>query len=105
MQHSNFDELTKALATTRSRRHALKLIVTASIGGLFGLGGVRTAFGNKVKCHGNTPNTDCAHWCAAVFGPNTSAASQCTNDAAHGTGVCCQCGSTTSPASRDVTPA
>jgi len=45
MQPSNFDELTKALATSTSRRHALRLIVTASIGSLFGLGGISTAFG------------------------------------------------------------
>jgi hypothetical protein len=53
MQPSNFDELTKALATSTSRRHALRLIATASIGGLFGLGGIRMAFGKNSPCHRN----------------------------------------------------
>lgn len=84
MQASNFDELTKALASTTSRRQALKTIATASIGSLLGLGGIRTAFGK---------NKNCAHFCAAVFGANTPAANQCTNDAAHGSGLCFRCGS------------
>ena len=98
MQASRFDELTKALADSTSRRHALRTIVTASIGSLVGLGGIPSVFGNKIKCGGNTSNSDCAHWCAAVFGPNTAAAGKCSSDAAHGTGVCCQCG-TKDPAS------
>ena len=98
MQASNFDELTKALAATRSRRHALRLIVTASVGSLFGLGGITTAFGrHKVRNTTSKPsgpkgNSNCADWCARVFGPNTSAAGQCTSDAAHGGGLCAQCG-------------
>ena len=83
MQAKNFDELTKALAATQSRRHALKVIATASLGGLFGLAGIRSVFGS---------NKNCAKWCAQVFGPNTSAAGQCTSQAAHGTGLCSTCG-------------
>ena len=99
MQPSNFDELTKALAASTSRRHALKLIATASIGGLFGLGGISTAFGrhHRRTTDGNRPggqkgNSNCAKWCAQVFGPNTPAAGQCTSDAAHGRGLCSTCG-------------
>src|SRR6266404_6458608 len=90
MQPSNFDELTKALAATQSRRHALRLIVTASLGGLFGLGGIRSIFGS---------NRNCAKWCAQVFGPNTSAAGRCTSDAAHNKpgNLCQQCSNTTLP--------
>ena len=92
MNPTNFDELTKELAKSTSRRHALKTILTASIGGVIGLGAIRSVFGNKIKCGGGPSNNDCAHWCAAVFGPNTPAAGQCTSDAAHNRGACCQCG-------------
>ncbi len=102
MQPSNFDfdELTKALASSTSRRQALKTIVTASVGALLGLGGVSTAFaGHRRRSRTRSsssrtpkPNRDCAKWCAQVFGPNTSAAGQCTSQAAHGTGLCSTCG-------------
>jgi hypothetical protein len=92
MNPSKFDELTKQLAKSTSRRHALKTILTASIGGVVGLGAIRSVFGNKIKCGGGPSNNDCAQWCAAVFGPNTPAAGQCTSDAAHNRGACCQCG-------------
>lgn len=92
MNPSKFDELTKELAKSTSRRHALRTILTASIGGVVGLGAIRSVFGNKIKCSGGPSNSDCAHWCAAVFGPNTPAAGQCTSDAAHNRGACCQCG-------------
>jgi hypothetical protein len=92
MNPTNFDELTKELAKSTSRRHALKTILTAAVGGVVGLGAIRSVFGNRVKCSGGPSNRDCAHWCAAVFGPNTPAAGQCTSDAAHNRGACCQCG-------------
>src|SRR5205823_4737711 len=41
---------------------------------------------------GQKGNSNCAKWCHAVFGPNTPAAGQCTSDAAHGGGLCRQCG-------------
>src|SRR6266850_7672979 len=101
MQPTQFDELTKALAASTSRRHALRLIVTASISGLFGLGGISTALGRHNRPRrispaspSRGPNKNCAKWCAQVFGPNTSAAGQCTSDAAHNKGLCKQCGST-----------
>jgi hypothetical protein len=102
MNPSNFDELTKALAASTSRRHALRLIATASVGALLGLGGVSTAFAGHRRKSRRTrsspsrtpkPNRDCAKWCAQVFGPNTPAASQCTSDAAHNKGPCKTCGS------------
>src|SRR6266513_1972527 len=106
MQPSNFDELTKALATSTSRRHALRLIATASIGSLFGLGGITTAFGRHkhrakiaAPSGGSKSNKNCAQWCAQVFGPNTSAAGQCTSQATHGTGLCAMCGPPTPPSS------
>src|SRR5438309_4384847 len=86
MQPSNFDELTKALATSTSRRHALRLIATASIGSLFGLGGITTAFARHraritAPSGGSKSNSNCAKFCAQTFGPNTPAANQCTSDA------------------------
>src|SRR5438270_13851186 len=82
MQPSNFDELTKALASSTSRRHALRTIVTASVGSFFGLGGIGSVFG---------ANRNCAQWCKQVFGPNTPAASKCASDAAQHKGLCYQC--------------
>src|SRR6266403_3629852 len=98
MHPSNFDELTKTLAETRSRRQALRVILTASIGGLLGLTSISTAFGRHraklIKPSGPPPcNSKCAKFCAAVFGPNTPAANQCTSDAAHNKSgnLCGQC--------------
>ena len=89
MDPSKFDELTKALAISTSRRQAFRriggILAGVSLAGLFpGL-----AFAK---------NKTCAQFCASVFGDNTPAAEQCTADAAHGTGLCYTCGSTT-PAS------
>ena len=68
MDATRFDDLTKALATSPSRRAALKTIAATTIGGILGLAGMGTAFaacqpaghacgGNKqccsnVCCHG-----------------------------------------------------
>jgi hypothetical protein len=82
MNPSKFDELTKQLAKSTSRRHALKTILTASVGGVVGLGAIRSVFGS---------NAFCDQWCHAVFG-NTRAAGQCTSDAAHHRGLCVTCG-------------
>ena len=86
MEPTKFDDLTKALATSTSRRQALKTIAATTLGSILGLSGIGTAFGK---------NKTCAQWCAAVFGDNTPAAKQCTSDAAHGTGLCQTCGSAT----------
>src|SRR5437868_14193866 len=93
MQPTKFDELTKSLASSTSRRHALRTIVTASVGSFFGLGGIGSVFG------GPKSNRDCAKWCAQVFGPNTPAANQCTSDAAHHKGLCITCPNSVSPSS------
>src|SRR6476660_3663133 len=87
MNPKNFDELTKELAKSTSRRHALKTILTASVGGVVGLGVIRSVFGS---------NAFCDRWCHAVFG-ESRAAGKCTSDAAHHTGLCVTCG--------DVAPA
>ena len=90
MEPTKFDDLTKALATSTSRRQALKTIAATTLGGLLGLSGLGTAFAK---------NKTCAQWCDAVFGANTPAAEQCSSDAAHGNGLCQTCGSATLPSS------
>ncbi len=52
MNPNRFDDLTKALASSNSRRGALKTIAAATIGGILGLGGIGTAFAapELVKC-------------------------------------------------------
>ena len=89
MNPTKFDELTKELAKSTSRRQALRTIVTASIGGVVGLGAIRSVFGAG-------GNSFCDQWCHAVFG-QTRAAGKCTSDAAHGVGLCVTCG-TVAPA-------
>jgi hypothetical protein len=65
MNSSRFDDLTKALATSTSRRQALKAIVATIIGGLLGLDSIGTA---SAKCHGaghpcDENSTCCSHLC------------------------------------------
>ena len=111
MQPSNFDELSKALASSPSRRHALKVIVTASLGGLFGLTGIRTVFGagKKPPCHRNgigcDRNSDCCSQfclnhekCACPPAPTCNTYCPCPSGKTCVSGSCCLtanvCGST-----------
>ena len=84
MEPNRFDQLTKTLASSTSRRQALKALAVATTGGILGWRATGTA--------GAASNSACAHWCAAVFGAGTAAAGQCTSDAAHGKGLCYSCG-------------
>jgi hypothetical protein len=105
MQPSNFDELTKALAATRSRRHALRLIVTTSVGGLLGLTSISTVFGRRgPKCHRNGLGCDRASDCCSGYcspkgkcacvpaGGNCSVNTCCSGICRNGT--CCDSGET-----------
>src|SRR5438552_195543 len=86
MQPSNFDELTKALATSTSRRQALRTILGASIGGLLGLGGISTAFGRH---HRRT--TDCNRPGGQKGNSNCANGTCCGSDeSCFGFGGCCQ---------------
>jgi hypothetical protein len=87
MDSARFDALTKALATPTSRRQALQ-----RIGGTL-TGAVLAAFPFEQALAKGGGNSACAHFCDAVFGADTPAASQCISDAAHGKGLCHQCGS------------
>lgn len=55
MEPSRFDELTKALATSTSRRQAIKTIAATTLGGMLALSGIGPAFakckGSGSKCH------------------------------------------------------
>ena len=80
MEPSKFDELTKALATSTSRRQALKAIAATTIGSILGLAGIGTAF---AKCHNAGHNceensTCCSHLCCIAAGQTE--------------GVCCDTG-------------
>lgn len=83
MDPTRFDQLTKALASATSRRQALR-----RIGGI--LGG--TVLAGVFPGLASASNSACAHFCNAVFGADTPAANQCISDAAHGKGLCHQCG-------------
>ena len=85
MPATRFDELTKTLAGTTTRRQALRAITVFTVGGLVGVRATGTAYAGG-------GNSACAHFCAQVFGADTPAAGQCTSQAAHGTGLCYQCG-------------
>jgi CDP-diacylglycerol pyrophosphatase len=69
MISSNFDELTKALATSTSRRQTIRVLFTSILGGALGFGGIGTAQAagwdlraeSAVPCGsgcGNTSDTD-----------------------------------------------
>lgn len=113
MKSSTFDDLTKALATSTSRRQALKAIA-ATIGGVLGLGSIGTAFANCKPngigcntssqccsggcCHGtctdlNTPQNcgSCGHTCDASqcqTCQHGACVSTCTSDQYCNNGTC-----------------
>ena len=86
MEPSKFDDLTKALATSTSRRQALQRIGGIVAGSLLAAWPVTQALAS------GGGNNQCARFCASVFGADTAAAKQCTSDAAHGRGLCYTCG-------------
>jgi CDP-diacylglycerol pyrophosphatase len=53
MASSNFDELTKALATSISRRQTIKVLFASVLGGGLGFGGIGTV--QAVNCSGSDP--------------------------------------------------
>jgi uncharacterized lipoprotein NlpE involved in copper resistance len=67
MDPHTFDELTKALATTTSRRTAMKTILASVVGGAFGLRAIDAALA-KHDCYGNGHKCEynydcCSHYC------------------------------------------
>lgn len=85
MNGTRFDELTRGLAQSRSRRDVLKVLLAAAVGGVF----LRPTT-SEAACK-LTPS--CAQWCANVFGGiNTPAAKECTEEAGKCQGACYTCG-------------
>jgi hypothetical protein len=96
MDPSTFDNLTKALATSTSRRQALRRLGGALSATLL----ASWPFGQALAQGGG--NSDCAHFCNAIFGVGTPAAGQCTSDAAHHKGLCYTCGPASSGGTRSI---
>jgi hypothetical protein len=108
MQSPNFDELTKALAASTSRRHALRTIVTTAVGGLFGLTSISTVFGKNSPCHRNgtacsanrkccsgycNPQKKCAAPPCVAAGGDCSTVDNCCSGLCCGV-ICCGSGET-----------
>lgn len=89
MKRDTFDEITKILATSPSRRQALRRIAGLLFGGTMG-GGILTTLSPGVAL-ASGGNSDCAHFCNAIFPPGPDRG-QCKSDAAHGIGLCYTCG-------------
>jgi hypothetical protein len=89
MKPGTFDDLTKVLATSISRRRAFRRIGSLLAGGT--LGGAALAELSPRVALASGGNSDCAHFCNAVFAPGSDRG-QCKSDAAHGTGLCYTCG-------------
>jgi hypothetical protein len=88
MEPSRFDELTKALATSTSRRQALKTIAATTLAGLLGLSGIGTAFA-KCKPNGHTCSKD-KHCCSGHCYKGTCVV--CANPASDACNVQPNCG-------------
>ncbi len=93
MEPSRFDDLTKALATSTSRRHALKTIAATALGSILGLGGIGTAFANckpnGIGCNTNSQccSGGCCHGTCTDLG-TTSNCGTCGHRCASGQGCC-----------------
>jgi hypothetical protein len=84
------DEVAREVASGVSRRQALLRIG----GGLLGLAATTLVHGEalakKDKSNGNgNGNSACAHFCQGL---SSKVRGKCTSDAAHGRGLCYQCG-------------
>jgi hypothetical protein len=99
MKPGTFDTLTKALASTTSRRRAFRRIGSLLAGGT--LGGVVLAEFSPGVALADGGNSDCADFCNAVFAPGSDRG-QCKSDAAHGTGLCYTCGPKSSGGSQAI---
>jgi len=87
MEAERFDGWTRALAGGASRRRVLR-----GLGGALGTAAL-AALGRGARVDAAPGgNGACARFCAQVFGADTPAAGQCTSQAAHGQGLCTQCG-------------
>ena len=99
MKPGTFDDLTRRLASTTSRRSAFRRIAGMLAGGT--VGGAALAALSPGVALADGGNSDCAHFCNAIFAPG-DARGQCKDDAAHGTGLCYTCGPKASGGSQPI---
>jgi hypothetical protein len=81
MDDRQFDDLVRGMATSISRRQAIKMALMAAGAGVLartGLAGAGVALAD---------NSDCAHFCNGIF-PAGPARGECKSDGAHGVGYC-----------------
>jgi hypothetical protein len=99
MKSGTFDDLTRTLASTTSRRGAFRRIAGILAGGTVGGATLFELSAGVALADGG--NSDCADFCNAIFAPG-SARGQCKSDAAHGTGLCYTCGPKSSGGSQAI---
>ncbi len=94
MEPSAFDSLTKVLATSTSRRQALKTLAAMALGGVLGLGGIGNTFARPCKPNGIGCNIGsqccsggCCHGTCTDLG-TTSNCGACGHSCASGQGCC-----------------
>ncbi|HEY4032384.1 MAG TPA: hypothetical protein VGL94_00280 [Ktedonobacteraceae bacterium] len=63
MASSNFDELTRALANSTSRRQTIKAIFASTLGGMLAFSGLGTAL--AVSCHPKGATCNYNHDCCS----------------------------------------
>lgn len=106
MNPSTFDDLTKTLATSTSRRQALKTIAATALGGILGLSGIGTAFAKckpaGIGCNSNSQccSGGCCHGTCRDLSNDPNNCGKCGNVCS--TGVC-QNGTCTSTCPPDLT--
>src|SRR5437588_11170964 len=94
MEPTRFDDLTKALATSTSRRQALKTIAATTVGGILGLSGIGNVFAIP-KCHraglGCDTNSNC---CSGLYCAPNGKCTTCPALPACNSGCPCPSGQT-----------
>ena len=88
MDPSKFDDMTKAMATSTSRRQALKTIAATTLGGILGLGGIGTAFA-KPTCKPNGHGCGTNKQCCSGFCDQTTGTCACPPGTTDLNGTCC----------------
>jgi hypothetical protein len=69
------------------------LFACSSDGSGSSLGKIATGLqGADANANADLGNSECAHFCAMVFGADTELAGECTSQAAHDMGLCFECG-------------
>jgi hypothetical protein len=119
MEANQFDRVARAVGQDTARRRLLAGLLGAVLAGL-GLGAgaakrhqhqarkrrhragqQRSQAAKSAKApackKGKGGNSECAQFCAVVFGADTAAAAQCTSEGTRCQGLCATCGTSTAP--------